>query len=142
MHPSHPDSGPFQPRPVPKLGPAGIDERTAPLEIRLRLQHANRLRGGRQHLTAEAPTRWRKHQLPPIRSVSERNAFNVTTVLEIVPHREAHANERKRIAGSDAKRHGLAAVATQFRCVAPQTLPLNADGGEPPKADPAGLDTE
>ncbi len=24
-------------RPVPKLGPAGIDERTAPLEIRLRL---------------------------------------------------------------------------------------------------------
>ena len=25
------------PRPVPKLGPAGIDERTAPLEIRLKL---------------------------------------------------------------------------------------------------------
>ena len=24
-------------RPVPKLGPAGIDERTAPLEIRLKL---------------------------------------------------------------------------------------------------------
>ena len=43
------------PRPVPKLGPAGIDDRTAPLEIRLTIQHANRLRGGRQHLTAEAP---------------------------------------------------------------------------------------
>ena len=28
---------PMEPRPVPKLGPAGIDERTAPLEIRLRL---------------------------------------------------------------------------------------------------------
>ena len=26
-----------KPRPVPKLGPAGIDERTAPLEIRLKL---------------------------------------------------------------------------------------------------------
>ena len=25
------------PRPVPKLGPAGIDERTAPIEIRLKL---------------------------------------------------------------------------------------------------------
>ena len=29
--------GSCRPRPVPKLGPAGIDERTAPLEIRLRL---------------------------------------------------------------------------------------------------------
>ena len=29
--------GPFGPRPVPKLGPAGIDERTAPLEISLKL---------------------------------------------------------------------------------------------------------
>ena len=36
------------------VSPAGIDERTAPLEIRLKLQHANGLRGGRQHLAAEA----------------------------------------------------------------------------------------
>ena len=26
-----------EPRPVPKLGPAGIDERTVPLEIKLKL---------------------------------------------------------------------------------------------------------
>ena len=43
------------PRPVPKIGPVGINERTSPLEIRLKLQQANGLRGGRQCLTAEAP---------------------------------------------------------------------------------------
>ena len=32
-YPGHPQP-PSAPRPVPKLGPAGIDERTAPLEIR------------------------------------------------------------------------------------------------------------
>ena len=37
------------------VSPAGIAERTAFLQIRLKLQHVSRLRGSHQHLIAEAP---------------------------------------------------------------------------------------
>ena len=38
------------------VSPARIAQRTASLEIRLKLQHTSGLRGSHQHLMAEAPT--------------------------------------------------------------------------------------